>query len=215
MLLCKPHKSQKQTNTHTAHASRMRVCVFRACALAESRAGLLAAKKNASCSANLNTSRVAESRSDFISDVDGDLRTLLNLLQWPQSDMCGQYTALLKSWMVSRQQCERQKCERHQCEARSANANSAKETTVRMRQKCEGQLCEGQECECDFSAIRQNSEMIQIVRLLLRTVRLLSWIHRLDPVRDHLLRSCKCRLSVELSPPKRLQRSPANLSSDF
>ena len=39
-----------------------------------------------------------------------------------------------------------------------------KETTVRMRQKCEGQVCEGQECECDFSAIGQNSEMVQIVR---------------------------------------------------
>ena len=41
----------------------------------------------------------------------------------------------------------------------SANANSAKETTVRLRQKCEGQ-----ECECNFSAIGQNSEMIQIVQ---------------------------------------------------
>ena len=47
---------------------------------------------------------------------------------------------------------------------RSANANSAKETTVRMRQICEGQVCEGQECEFDFSAIGQNSEMIQIMR---------------------------------------------------
>ena len=33
-----------------------------------------------------------------------------------------------------------------------------------MRQKCEGQVCEGQECECDFSAIGQNSEVIQIER---------------------------------------------------
>ena len=35
---------------------------------------------------------------------------------------------------------------------------------MRMRQKCEGQVCEGQECECDFSAIGQNSEVIQIER---------------------------------------------------
>ena len=47
-----------------------------------------------------------------------------------------------------------QECECQQCE----------ETTVRMRQKCEGQVCEGQECECDFSAIGQNSEVIQIER---------------------------------------------------
>ena len=47
-----------------------------------------------------------------------------------------------------------QECECQQCE----------ETTVRMRQKCEGQVCEGQECECDFSAIGQNSELIQIER---------------------------------------------------
>ena len=47
-----------------------------------------------------------------------------------------------------------QECEYQQCE----------ETTVRMRQKCEGQVCEGQECECDFSAIGQNSEVIQIER---------------------------------------------------
>ena len=75
-----------------------------------------------------------------------------------------QFSAFWSNGLVSQQQCERQKCERHQCEARSANANSAKETTVRMRQKCDGQVCEGQECECDFSAIGQNSEMIQIVR---------------------------------------------------
>ena len=47
-----------------------------------------------------------------------------------------------------------QECECQQCE----------ETTVRMRQKCEGQVCEGQERECDFSAIGQNSELIQIER---------------------------------------------------
>ena len=47
-----------------------------------------------------------------------------------------------------------QECECQQCE----------ETTVRMRQKCEGQVCEGQQCECDFSAIGQNSEVIQIER---------------------------------------------------
>ena len=35
---------------------------------------------------------------------------------------------------------------------------------MRMRQMCEGQVCEGQECECDFSAIGQNSEVIQIER---------------------------------------------------
>ena len=47
-----------------------------------------------------------------------------------------------------------QECECQQCE----------ETTVRMRQKCEGQVCEGKQCECDFSAIGQNSEVIQIER---------------------------------------------------
>ena len=39
--------------------------------------------------------------------------------------------------------------------------NSANETKVRSP---EGQVCEGQECECDFSAIGQNSEVIQIER---------------------------------------------------
>ena len=47
----------------------------------------------------------------------------------------------------------------HECECQQCE-----ETTVRMRQKCEGQVCEGQECECDFSAIGQNSKVIQIER---------------------------------------------------
>ena len=56
---------------------------------------------------------------------------------------------------------------------KSANNTSAKPEvrmpTLRKRQqnewqKCEGQVCEGQECECDFGAIGQNSEMIQVVR---------------------------------------------------
>ena len=49
-------------------------------------------------------------------------------------------------------------------EVRMPTVRKRQHSTVRTRQKCEGQVCEGQEGECDFSAIGQNSEMIQTVR---------------------------------------------------